>query len=846
MKSTFQWAPPYSLGLLLALAVAALAGYALLRWASGRPIAPARRVGLLAIRLAILALVGLIVLNPVRVDETPGTVERPRVFYLLDASQSMAIGKGTTTRWEQVVGSIREADRARDPRGGAQVSLFRFGSRLASIEGDFLHPESGGGTHPAEPGSAVAAEPPRREEPPPAPTDSDTLLVASLEGLTNRFGQAPPQAVVVFSDGRARDPDRADAIARAYSKMKVPIHVFPAGEPGVGGDVAIVAMVALNQVRKSSKVAAQVFVRSFGYNGRHAGLKIMAGAPSGQADAVLAQTPIVLEDGLRSYSLSFESGDQDRRIEARIDPQPGEVSTSNNAFAADMAIDHTKIRVLYLEGSSERFIQRAVQSVFGRGSVRGAYSPLQDALMEDRDIDCTAVAASGSSGDFTFPVRTDNGGPGIPEIASELFAYDVIILSNVPVEALDAKYQGWIEEWVGRRGGGLLMVGGPYSFESGRWNGTRIAAMLPVELGPGPGDWSETAKAVHPVVAGAVHPIWQITSDEVQNRSLLGTLPRFLGGNRLGRVKQAADVLARDDSPGVGGEPAATIAAQPYGRGRTMVMAPAITRRWAGEFAQSWGGPDARYYKKYWAQRRVLAVRELLDRPAPPAGRDRQAAIPPGRADRPEGPSVRRGRVADARLSRGRHRRAEVVDRVRPGQLAAAPTLDRGGGGPWGGEGAVPPLERGVRAGTRDIGEVVWGDLADRRREVAGRRRDPHSGAPVRADGVREQYAGRQLVARGAGPRRPDRAAEHAARPRPAAPAGRAVRRQGPGRVEGPLGDARATAADRRPSRGQGDARLEPMAADLRPDRPARHRMGLATASRPGLSARGGIGSIPC
>src|SRR5262249_35058036 len=159
-----------------------------------------------------------------------------------------------------------------------------------------------------------------------------------------------------------------------------------------------------------------------------------------------------------------------------IDPQPGEVSTSNNAFAADMAIDHTKIRVLYLEGESQRFIEQAVRSVFGRGQqVRGAYSPLQEALMEDRDIDCTAVAASGSSGAFSFPMRTDNGGPGLPEIASELFAYDVIILSNVPAEALDPKYQAWIEEWVARRGGGLLMAGGPYSFSSGRWNGTRIA-----------------------------------------------------------------------------------------------------------------------------------------------------------------------------------------------------------------------------------------------------------------------------------------------------------------------------------------------------------------------------------
>ena len=31
-----------------------------------------------------------------------------------------------------------------------------------------------------------------------------------------------------------------------------------------------------------------------------------------------------------------------------------------------------------------------------------------------------------------------------------------------------------------------------------------------------------------------------------------------------------------------------------------MAMSTAITRRWAGEFSQSWGGSDARYYKKFW------------------------------------------------------------------------------------------------------------------------------------------------------------------------------------------------------------------------------------------------------
>ena len=82
---------------------------------------------------------------------------------------------------------------------------------------------------------------------------------------------------------------------------------------------------------------------------------------------------------------------------------------------------------------------------------------------------------------------------------------------------------------------------------------------------------------------------------------MLKALPNFLGHNRIGREKPGADVLARTTSPGAQGEPARR--RSPSSRtaaGRTMAMTTAITRRWASEFTQSWGGPDARYYKKFW------------------------------------------------------------------------------------------------------------------------------------------------------------------------------------------------------------------------------------------------------
>lgn len=686
-KTSIQWASPFSLGLLLASAVAALVVYALLRRAAGGPIAPARRWGLWALRGAILAVLALILLNPVRVEETPGSVDRAKVLYLVDSSQSMALGEPGKTRWDQVLATLRDSERARDPRTGPQVGVFRFGSRLAAIEAPFWRSPEPSPPPRGGPGSAVAADPPRATGPAPAPTDADTLLTGSLEALANRFGQTPPQAVVVFSDGRARDPERAEAIAKGYGRMNVPASVVPVGNDEVGGDVAIVSMVAPGLVRKSSQVPVQVYLRSYGYKGRRAELKLAAIGPDGRPGAILARTPVVLGDGLSNYTLTFPSGDQDRKIAALIDPQAGEVSADNNAFAADVAIDHTKIRVLYLEGSAERYVaQRGGFLGFGgTQEVLGAYSALQKALMEDPDIECTAVMPT-ADGDFSILARSDERGRGLPETPSELFAYDAIILSNVPREALSDKHLEWIDDWIGRRGGGLCMVGGPNSFGSGRWADTSVGKMLPVEVATAGRDWEGPLVAIKPSPEAAAHPIWHIAADDSENRTLLKALPNFLGRNRLGRAKPTADVLA---TGGDGGEPTPAIAVQPYGRGRTMAMSTAITRRFASEFTQSWGGADARYYKKFWRN----AVYWLTENSS--IGRRRLLAETDKRLYRPGEPIVLRAKAFDENASATLDYR--VVVSVEP-KAAAESTSDEspvrrppGGASPVEGVGPLLP-----------------------------------------------------------------------------------------------------------------------------------------------------------
>jgi len=593
--------------LVLGAVVAAVLVFLVLRWRVGRPADHSRRWVLWALRGMTLAAVALVLLNPVRVAESPGPVERPNVVYLLDSSQSMALGKGGDSRFDQVLKVIGEHGLTTDPNTGANVSIFRFGDRLAAIDPKILLPSTATPAASTTPGSvlaAVATPPP--PEIPPAATDSDTLLAASLEGLAGRFGQAPPQAVVVFSDGRARDPERIDPMARSYQKMSVPVHVYPVGEAEAGGDVAIVSMVAPAQVRKHARVAAQVFVRSFGYKDRAAELKIVALDPSDKPGAVLSRMPVTLRDGLAGYTLAFSSGDEDRRIAARIDPFPGEATERNNQFATDMAIDRTKIRVLYLEGATDRFVESRARrenapgatgaGIFGGLATKGAYSSLQEALMEDPDIECTAVLPAGVSADFSVLRSSDENSRGMPETASELFAYDAIILSNVPREALSDEHIAWIEDWIGHRGGGLCMAGGPYGFASGRWNGTPVAKMLPVDLMPVERDWDDAVTSVRPIDSGTLHPFWHIAADDLHNRALLKKLPDFQGHNKLGQPKAGAETEATTTD-----EPTAPlIVSQPFGRGRTLAIATGITRRYANDFTQRWGENDARYYKKFW------------------------------------------------------------------------------------------------------------------------------------------------------------------------------------------------------------------------------------------------------
>src|SRR6185295_15744231 len=178
-----QFLPPLSPGVLVGLlALAAVVSLAV-GWLLGPANPVARRGSLWALRGTILALVVLVIFNPASVQQLPGPVQRPEIFYLIDTSASMQMGN-PHSRWEQSK-TLIEAARGKASRSAAIIKPFRFGQRLAAID----QPDKIGLAAAPAPAITSAAtsensKPPDAKPRPIAPLDGDTRLQAALKQIS--------------------------------------------------------------------------------------------------------------------------------------------------------------------------------------------------------------------------------------------------------------------------------------------------------------------------------------------------------------------------------------------------------------------------------------------------------------------------------------------------------------------------------------------------------------------------------------------------------------------------------------------------------------------------------------
>ena len=614
-----QLSLPQTVGLLLAFVV----GWVVLRLVFGGTERIAKRWPLFALRSLLFGVLALLLLNPVITTRTEGDVERSELFYIVDSSASMNMGSGST-RWSDSVKMIQEADEAVRKSAGADIRLFRFGRRLASVNNpkllglDLVSGRSMSDTQSTETQTESSS--------PIEPVDSDSRLLQALRRTPSRFGRKPPAGIVLFSDGRVREPENVVKLASTFKKLGVPIHVAPQGNLSGGGDIAIVGAVAPRNVRKYSDVNINIFLRSFGYDGVQSSLQLIATDMAG-VERIVQTLPVTLQSGFQSKTLTYRSGTVTENLRIEVQAQPDELATNNNSFETEILVDRTKIRVLYVEGSpsSPRVVMRGDTQV-----VEYTHTPLTEALSSDPDIECIALQASGS--EITTLTWSQSSTNGLPQTQAELMAFDCMIVSNTAAHLFDQEKLEWIHSWVSERGGGFMMVGGENSFGAGHWQDSNIAKLLPVTMSDDD-DWNPVLEVKASVNSKqSQHPIWRILDDEFQRNKAIQSLPGFTGANAGLRMKsgiarslatanglsapvrQASGLsgvlnsLLGAGAPSAAPNPAAAndsgqkspiLVAGQYGKGRSLAMGVGLSRTHA-KFTDEWGPKSGEYFGRFW------------------------------------------------------------------------------------------------------------------------------------------------------------------------------------------------------------------------------------------------------
>jgi uncharacterized membrane protein len=251
-----------------------------------------------------------------------------------------------------------------------------------------------------------------------------------------------------------------------------------------------------------------------------------------------------------------------RTFRFKVPTQEGEQVTQNNAREALIQVNDRAEKVLYYEGEP-----------------RFEYKFLRAAVAGDKNLQVVSIARTAENKYYRQSLTTrDELIGGFPKTREELFQYRGLILGSVEAASFTPEQLRMIADFVNKRGGGLLMLGGRRSFAEGGWGGTPVGDVLPVVLeSANPKYFSELFQA-RPTRAGATFPVTQIAGDEKDSGAKWSAMAPVSSVNSIRQAKPGATVLLT----GVDGrkQDQIVLAYQRYGRGKAIALPVQDTWQW--------------------------------------------------------------------------------------------------------------------------------------------------------------------------------------------------------------------------------------------------------------------------
>jgi uncharacterized membrane protein len=534
-----------------AVAVAAALTIYAYRQGHGRP---AQRMTLAAIRLAILAIIVVCMFRPLLVVRA-AVPQQNFLGVLLDDSRSMQIADANgQPRASFVKGEFGANDhgllKALSERFTIRTFRFSSAATRTTQESDLTF------------------------------SGSQSRLGAALSGVRQELAGLPVAGLVMVSDGA----DTADAaLGEALLGLKaegLPVFTIGVGRETLSKDIQVGRVVTPKTALKGTTLMVDVVLSQSGFDGQKVTLDV-----EDEGTLVSTQQVSLPNAGTpASIPVRFTVNEAGPRVlRFRVSPQPGELVTENNSREALIDVRDRKEKILYFEGEPRyeyKFIRRAI--------------PEGDNLI---------VTSLIRTADNKY-MRQGVDGPdeliaAFPKTREELFAYRSLVIGSLEAAALTGDQLKMIAEFVDRRGGGLLMLGGPRAFAEGGWTGTAVADVLPVVLDRNKvqAKGSVMRLSIKPTRAGAATAVTQLGATEEASAERWNTLPVVTAVNRVDGVKPGATVLLMGTDESRAERP--MLIFQRYGRGKTFAFLPQDSWVWQ---MHSTIAVDDLTHENYWRQ----------------------------------------------------------------------------------------------------------------------------------------------------------------------------------------------------------------------------------------------------
>ena len=612
----FEWGPGWGWApaLILPAAVALIIAWRYWPRLVHMPLGLRRLTVLL--RALVIALVCFLLLEPrwVGFKNEPGS---QYVLLLFDDSRSMNIQTDNRkTRGQLIKEAYRDQIRTlREALGQRfQLAQYRFGKtahRLRSIESlTFQETES-------DPENAIQK------------------ALSDYEGI-------PVAAVLLFSDGVGQP--RSTGGSGTFAST-VPIFTLGVGQVNQWADLAIDSVQAEKSLSDDRPIKVKARIEAEGLNGQKAVFRVF------QGDVPVVDKSLILssESERREVVAEFVPKVKDwQTFRATVELVPPGLSADTAAprdlvpenNQADFLVDQRDQfkRILYFCGRpnwENKFVRRAlaeddqllvthvlrISAAETKFVYRGKRTTMVNPLFEGFYGVEDDQPRYDESVFLRFGGSSDDAGKGFPETEEALFKYDLVILGDIEANFFSQNQFELLRDFVRKRGGALLFLGGPHSFSEGRYRGTVLETLLPVLLeNPTPGEdgfsGHQGKYKVVPTVDGFLGGAFALNAEPTRNKELWADLPALSGLNKFAFTRPASSVLAEVDAGDANIDGSPFFVFQRYGEGRVMVLSSGATWVWHMRTALE----DNRY-GRFWRQ---LVRNLVLKTPQPIQLRDKQ------------------------------------------------------------------------------------------------------------------------------------------------------------------------------------------------------------------------------